>query len=109
MADKIRVLIVDDIAETRENIRRLLQFERDMEVVGGARTGKEAISLAQESKPHVVIMDINMPDMDGITATEALLKELPPPTLSIMSKMLISLYFSLYHFTFPYSIFQDDL
>ncbi len=77
MADKIRVLIVDDIAETRENIRRLLQFERDMEVVGGARTGKEAITMARDTQPHVVIMDINMPDMDGITATEAVLKELP--------------------------------
>ncbi len=85
MADKIRVLIVDDIAETRENIRRLLQFERDMEVVGGARTGKEALSLARESQPHVVIMDINMPDMDGISATEAMLKELPNTQIVILS------------------------
>jgi pilus assembly protein CpaE len=85
VADKIRVLIVDDIAETRENIRRLLQFERDMEVVGGARTGKEAIALARESQPHVVIMDINMPDMDGITATEAMLKELPNTQIVILS------------------------
>lgn len=85
MADKIRVLIVDDIAETRENIRRLLQFERDMEVVGGARTGKEAISLARDTQPHVVIMDINMPDMDGITATEAVLKELPSTQIVILS------------------------
>jgi pilus assembly protein CpaE len=85
VADKIRVLIVDDIAETRENIRRLLQFERDMEVVGGARTGKEAISLARDTQPHVVIMDINMPDMDGITATEAVLKELPSTQIVILS------------------------
>jgi len=85
VADKIRVLIVDDIAETRENIRRLLQFERDMEVVGGARTGKEAISLARETHPHVVIMDINMPDMDGISATEAMLKDLPNTQIVILS------------------------
>ena len=85
MADKIRVLIVDDIAETRENIRRLLQFERDMEVVGGARTGKEALSLARDTQPHVVIMDINMPDMDGISATEAMLKELPNTQIVILS------------------------
>jgi pilus assembly protein CpaE len=83
--NKIRVLIVDDIAETRENIRRLLQFERDMEVVGGARTGKEAISMARDTQPHVVIMDINMPDMDGITATEAILKELPNTQIVILS------------------------
>jgi pilus assembly protein CpaE len=85
VADKIRVLIVDDIAETRENIRRLLQFERDMEVVGGARTGKEAISLARETQPHVILMDINMPDMDGITATETILKEVPNIQIIILS------------------------
>ena len=70
MADKIRVLIVDDIAETRENVRKLLQFEADIEVVGTARTGKEGIQIAQELNPDVVLMDINMPDIDGITATE---------------------------------------
>ena len=69
---KIRVIIVDDIAETRENIRKLLQFESDVEVIGVARTGREAIDLSKEAKPDVVLMDINMPDMDGITATEAI-------------------------------------
>lgn len=69
-ADKVRVLIVDDIAETRENIRKLLQFESDIEVVGTARTGKEGIQLSQEVNPDVILMDINMPDVDGITATE---------------------------------------
>jgi pilus assembly protein CpaE len=68
--DKIRVMIVDDVSETRENVRKLLQFESDVDVVGVARTGKEAIQLSQELKPDVVLMDINMPDMDGIAATE---------------------------------------
>jgi pilus assembly protein CpaE len=68
--DKIRVLIVDDIAETRENIRKLLQFDSEFEVAGAARSGREAIELSKELKPDVVLMDINMPDMDGITATE---------------------------------------
>jgi pilus assembly protein CpaE len=68
--DKIRVLIVDDIAETRENVRKLLQFESDVEVVGAARSGKEGIQLCQEFDPDVVLMDINMPDIDGIAATE---------------------------------------
>jgi pilus assembly protein CpaE len=71
-SDKIRVLIVDDIAETRENIRKLLVFENDVEVVGAARSGREAIEFCKESKPDVVLMDINMPDMDGIAATEAI-------------------------------------
>ena len=70
--DKIRVLIVDDIAETRENIRKLLVFENDVEVIGAARSGREAIDLCKETKPDVVLMDINMPDMDGIAATEAI-------------------------------------
>ena len=69
MAEKIRVMIVDDVAETRENIRKLLQFESDVEVVGVARTGKEAIERAGELKPDVILMDINMPDMDGYTLT----------------------------------------
>jgi pilus assembly protein CpaE len=80
-----RVLIVDDIAETRENIKKLLQFESDLEIVGGARTGQEAIQLAAETKPHVVLMDINMPDMDGITATEAVLEEIPFAQIVILS------------------------
>lgn len=69
MPEKIRVLVVDDIAETRENVRKLLQFEADIEVIGTARSGKEAVQLADELKPDVILMDINMPDMDGITAT----------------------------------------
>lgn len=73
--EKIRVLIVDDITETRENIRRMLQFDPNVEVVGMARTGKEAIELSQQTKPDVIVMDINMPDMDGITATQEIKKK----------------------------------
>ena len=81
----IRVLIVDDIAETRENIRKLLQFESDVAVVGAARTGIEAIEMAVETEPDVVIMDINMPDMDGITATEGLVKDVPYAQIVMLS------------------------
>ena len=55
---KIRVLIVDDIAETRENIRKLLQFESDVDVTGAARSGKEGIQLAQELDPDVILMEL---------------------------------------------------
>ena len=87
MADgeKFRVLIVDDIAETRENIRKLLQFEADIEVVSVARTGKEAIQLTQETSPEVVLMDINMPDMDGIAATEIIRQKMPFVQVVILS------------------------
>jgi pilus assembly protein CpaE len=87
MADgeKFRVLIVDDIAETRENIRKLLQFEADIEVVAVARTGREAIQLTQEVNPDVVLMDINMPDMDGIAATEIIRQKMPSVQVVILS------------------------
>jgi pilus assembly protein CpaE len=82
---KIAVLIVDDIAETRENIRKLLQFEADIEVTGMAKTGREAVTLAKEKRPNVVIMDINMPDMDGITATEQITRDVPSAQNVILS------------------------
>jgi len=82
---KTRVLIVDDIAETRENVRKLLQFEVDIEVAGVAKSGKEGIEQSQECDPDVVLMDINMPDMDGITATEAIRKKLPHVQVIILS------------------------
>lgn len=82
---KINVLIVDDIAETRENIKKLLQFEADIEVVGTAKTGREAVAAAKEKRPHVVLMDINMPDMDGITATGLIVKDVPSAQIVILS------------------------
>jgi pilus assembly protein CpaE len=83
--EKIRVLIVDDVSETRENVKKLLQFESDVDVVGIARTGKEAIQISQELNPDVVLMDINMPDMDGIAATEAIRSKQPAVQVVILS------------------------
>lgn len=85
VGDKIRVIIVDDVSETRENVRKLLQFESDVDVVGLARTGKEAIQISQELNPDVILMDINMPDMDGITATEAIRSKQPAVQVVILS------------------------
>ena len=84
-ADKIRVLVVDDNSETRENIRKILQFETDIEVVGAAKSGKEAIEFVAETRPDVVLMDINMQDMDGITATEIIRKQTPYVQVVILS------------------------
>jgi pilus assembly protein CpaE len=83
--EKIRVVIVDDVSETRENVKKLLQFESDVDVVGIARTGKEAIQISQELNPDVVLMDINMPDMDGIAATEAIRARQPTVQVVILS------------------------
>lgn len=83
--EKIRVLIVDDIAETRENLRKLLSFDANIEVVGAAASGQEGIALVKEYHPHVVLMDINMPGMDGITATEIIQKEAPATQVVMLS------------------------
>jgi pilus assembly protein CpaE len=85
MPEKNRVLVVDDVSETRENIRKLLQFESDIEVVGTARSGREAVQLSDELKPDVILMDINMPDMDGITATEMIRQHSPVAQIVILS------------------------
>ena len=84
-SDKIRVLIVDDVADTRENVRKLLQFEADVDVVGAARSGKEGIQLSQELDPDVILMDINMPDIDGISATESIRQKSPHIQVVILS------------------------
>src|SRR5215218_931666 len=85
MADRIKVLIVDDIPETRDHLTKLLGFESDVEVVGAAAGGPEAIEMAATSRPDVVLMDINMPGMDGITATEKLAAEVPTTVVIMMS------------------------
>jgi pilus assembly protein CpaE len=84
-SDKIRVLIVDDIPETRENVRKLLAFESDIEVVGVAGTGQDAIQSVKDFGPDVVLMDINMPGLDGISAVEAITQELPTVQVIMMS------------------------
>ena len=85
MADTIRVLIVDDIPETRDHLTKLLGFESDIDVVGSAASGAEAITLATDMTPDVVLMDINMPDMDGIAATELLARAVPTASVVMMS------------------------
>lgn len=79
------VLVVDDIANTREDIKRLLYFEEDIAVVGEAGDGEEAVRLAEELKPDVILMDINMPGMDGIAASEAITAKMPGTAIVIIS------------------------
>lgn len=83
--EKITVIVVDDIEESREMILRMLQFEPAIKVIGTARTGLEAIDLTQKLMPDVVVMDINMPDMDGISATEAIQKKVSFVQVVILS------------------------
>lgn len=83
--EKVRILVVDDNPGTRDNVSRLLYFEDDMEVIGQAINGREGIEMAAELKPHIVLMDINMPDMDGITATKEMGTKVPFTQVVIMS------------------------
>ncbi|MBE2221028.1 MAG: response regulator [Anaerolineae bacterium] len=85
MSDTIRVLIVDDLPETRENVRKLLQFESDIEVIGQAGTGEQAIEMAQEHQPDIILMDINMPGIDGIGASQKISELVPASQIIIMS------------------------
>lgn len=71
----IRVLLVDDHAVLREGLARLLEREADIEVVGGAGDGPTALQLARELLPDVVLMDLQMPGMDGVETTRALLSD----------------------------------
>ena len=84
-SQKIRVLLVDDIPEVRENLRKLLYFEKDIEVAGTATQGEEAVAMAKQHRPDIILMDINMPGMDGIAASEAIGREVPTAQIVMMS------------------------
>ena len=83
--DKIRILVVDDNPDTRGHVSRLLYFEEDMEVIGQATNGRQGIEMAIEFRPHIVLMDINMPDVDGITATQEMSIKAPYSQVIIMT------------------------
>lgn len=81
----IKILIVDDIPETRDHLSRLLGLERDLEVAGVAGSGEDAIKLSMELRPDVIVMDINMPGMDGVQAAEIISQRLPTSPIIMMS------------------------
>jgi pilus assembly protein CpaE len=81
----IKILLVDDIPETRESIKKLLAFEPDFTVVGTASNGREGVEQAKQLRPDIVIMDINMPDMDGLEAAGLITKAVPATGVIMMS------------------------
>ena len=86
MTDQIRVVIADDQALVRAGFAMILDTEPDIEVVGQAENGAEAITVTRRERPDVVLMDIRMPEMDGIEATERLTRELSdPPAVLILT------------------------
>lgn len=84
----IRILIADDHGIVREGLRMYLQWDKDLEVVGEAKNGKEAVELAEKLRPDIVLMDILMPVMDGLTATTAIRRSLPDTEVVAMTSVL---------------------
>src|SRR5690349_13736756 len=81
----IRVLIADDQALVRTGFRVMLEVQPDLEVVGEAGDGREAIASARALRPHVVLMDIRMPALDGIEATRRIVREQSSPRVLILT------------------------
>lgn len=79
----IHVLVVDDHAVVRAGICRLLDAERDIEVIGQTGLGREAVRLCQELQPNVVVLDYNLPDIDGLEATQQIVE------LGVKTRVLI--------------------
>lgn len=85
MIDEITVLLADDHSLVRRGFRRMLEDDEMMKVVGEASNGVEAIRMAYELKPKVVVMDLSMPDLDGVQATKEIVKHLPGTEVLILS------------------------
>ncbi|MGH9510375.1 MAG: response regulator [Terriglobales bacterium] len=85
MPDKITVLLVDDHSLVRSGFRRMLQDEADMEIVGEAGDGSEAVRLAGELRPAVVVMDCVLPGISGLVATRRILEMLPQTAILMLS------------------------
>src|SRR5438067_2064783 len=83
--EMIKLLLVDDQSIVRQGLRRRLLLEPDILVVGEASSGEEALELVQSLDPDIVLMDVEMPGMDGITATEAMRDSTPQSTVVMMS------------------------
>ncbi len=84
----IQVLIADDHSVVRQGLRMFLELEADIELIGEASNGLEAVDLARRFKPDVVLMDLLMPEMDGIAATETIREALPDTQVIALTSVL---------------------
>jgi DNA-binding NarL/FixJ family response regulator len=84
----VKILITDDHGVVRQGLRMFLSLDPELEVIGEAENGKEALAMARELKPDVILMDLLMPVMDGIAATEAIRRELPDVEVIALTSVL---------------------
>jgi len=85
MSDKISVLLVDDHALVRRGFRRILDDDETLEVVGEASNGAEAVRLAEQLHPQVIVMDCQLPELNGVAATRIILRSRPETTILMLS------------------------
>jgi two-component system response regulator NreC len=83
--EKIRVFLVDDHTVVRQGLRRILESDDEIEIVGEAGDGRTAIDLVQKLRPHVVVMDVAMPELNGIEATRQILKRVEGAKVLVLS------------------------
>src|SRR5262245_7535870 len=88
MSDNIRLVIVDDHAVVRQGLKAFLATEDDIELLGEASNGREAVELAEKLLPDVVLMDLVMPEMDGIGATAAIKQNMPQVEILVMTSFI---------------------
>ncbi|HSG17420.1 MAG TPA: response regulator transcription factor [Anaerolineae bacterium] len=84
----VQILIVDDHSVVRQGLRMFLSLDPDLQVIGEASNGDEGVQLARKLRPHVVLMDLLMPVMDGVTATAAIRRELPEVEVIALTSVL---------------------
>lgn len=82
---RLQVLIADDVTETRRSTRLMLTLIPEVEIVAIAKNGREAVELARQHKPHIALMDVNMPEMNGLRAIEMMVAENPAMACVVIS------------------------
>lgn len=92
MSHKIRILLADDHGVVRQGFRRILEAQPDLEIVGEASNGREAVEQASKLKPDVVVMDVAMPELNGIEATRRVMEESPRTRVLALSMHKDSVY-----------------
>jgi DNA-binding NarL/FixJ family response regulator len=92
MSKKIRILLADDHAVVRQGFRMILGAQADMEIIGEAGNGREAVSMSEQLHPDVVVMDVAMPELNGIEATRRIMEQAPHTRILALSMHKDSVY-----------------